>query len=212
LNLVLLAAMACPIVLLAQQDVNAPQGKFTASTDVGAALHGATTYDAPTGTYRIAGSGADMWGAADAFHFSWLQLAGDAALTADVHFPAEVTGPLEKAVLIMRQSLAPGSPYADTAIHADGHITLQYRIAPDGKTDDVTSTEHKSVRLRIERKGNVFTAYNSTADGKMTPFASIAIPMSGPIYIGLGVCSHAPGQLATVMFSSVTIERPAAAR
>ena len=205
-NLVLLAALTLPALVHAQQGAIGAQGKFSGSTDVGATLKGSTVYNAANGSYRITGSGADMWGAADAFHLNWIQLAGDAALTADVHFPLGPVTPLEKGVLIMRQSLDPASPYADVAIHGDGHITLQYRSAAGGKTEDTTSTEHGSVRLRIERKGNVFTAYNLAADGKLTAFASTTIAMEGPIYVGLGVCAHDANALATLTFSNVTIE------
>ena len=43
-----------------------------------------------------------------------LLLSGDVTLTADVAFPADGGAiPLKKAVLIVRQSLDPASPYAD---------------------------------------------------------------------------------------------------
>ena len=61
-----------------------------------------------------------MWGGADAFRFAWTRVSGDASLTATVVFPPGNHPPNEKAVLIFRQSLDPGSPYADIAIHADG--------------------------------------------------------------------------------------------
>ena len=109
-----------------------------------------------------------MWGVADAFHFSWVRLSGDAALTADIQFPWASKAPLEKAVLIFRQSLDPGSAYADIAIHADGHTTLQYRATAGGKTADVTAAEHGSPRLRIERAGNRFTASTGSAEAVPT--------------------------------------------
>ena len=75
-----------------------------------------------------------MWGAADAFHMSWVRISGDVTLTADVRFPPEGGAiPLKKAVLIVRQSLDPDSAYADVAIHGDGHITLQYRETKGGR-------------------------------------------------------------------------------
>ncbi len=203
-ELILPAALA--VSCASAQQTGGPHGIFSGSSDVGATQPGSSVYEQAGDAYRLTGGGADMWGDADAFHFTWVRLSGDAALTADVHFPAETLGPLEKAVLIFRQSLEPGSPYADIAIHADGHITLQYRATAGGKTADVTATE-RSTRLRIVRSGNRFTALTGSADGKLTPFANSDIVLSGPVYVGIGVCAHQPDGLATVSFSNVKLER-----
>ena len=202
-SLLLAVTLSTAILVTAQE----PQGIFEGSTDVGKTEKGSTIYDAASGSYRVTGGGADMWGSADAFHFTWVRLSGDATLTADVHFPAGDLAPLEKAVLIFRQSLDPASAYADVAIHADGHITLQYRVASGGRTEDITSAEHGSARLRIERKGNRFTAFTGSGDGKLTAFSDRTVPMEDPVYAGIGVCSHAAEDLATVTFSNVTVQR-----
>jgi hypothetical protein len=202
LDAIVVIALAAPGVVLAQQG-----GIFTGASDVGKTQAGSSVYDPATKVYTITGGGADMWGAADAFHFSWVQLTGDAALTADVHFPAGPLAPLEKAVLIFRQSLDPGAAYADNAIHADGHITLQYRITAGGQTADVTLPEHGATRLRIERSGDKFTASAASADGKFTPFSTQTIVLTGPVYVGIGVCAHDAAGLATVSFANVSIER-----
>jgi TolB protein len=203
LQLLLSLTVAACGVVVAQQS---PGGIFSGSSDVGKTRAGSTVYDAAGKTYRVTGGGADMWGDADAFHFTWVRLSGDAALTADVQFAPGSHAPLEKAVLIFRQSLEPGSPYADIAIHADGHITLQYRATAGGKTADVTATERGSTRLRIERAGNKFTTSIGSADGNMTSFSSQEIALGDPVYAGIGVCAHTAEGLTTANFSNVTIE------
>lgn len=180
---------------------------FDGSTDIGAARPGSTAYDAKRGEYRIAGGGADMWGESDAFRFSWTRLSGDATLTADIHFPPGKLVPLEKAVLIFRQSLDPASAYADVAIHGDGHITLQYRKVTGGKTEDTTSTEHGSTRLRIERKGDQFTISAGPSDGQLVASPPVTVALHDPVYVGLGMCAHDADGLATVTFSNVQLER-----
>jgi TolB protein len=186
------------------------RGIFPGSTDIGAAQKGSSEFDPATATYRIAGGGADMWGAADAFHLDWQALVGDAALTAAVRFPPGTHPPNEKAVLIFRQSLDPGSMYADVAIHADGHITLQYRAVPNGPTDDILAPQHGSpdqpTPLRIVRKGDVFEAWAPGPDGRLVKFASAVIALHDPMYVGLGVCAHDAKGLATVTFSQVRID------
>jgi hypothetical protein len=205
LNRILAVALVASCTVAAQQTVGGLHGIFAGSTDVGKLLKGATVYEPASGSYRVTGGGADMWGGEDAFHFSWVRLSGDATLTADVHFPSGGVPPLEKAVLIFRQSLDPTSPYADVAIHRDGHVTLQYRAVTGGKTEDVTSPEHGSTRLRIERSGNRFTAFTGSGDGKLTAFSTSTVLLDDPVYVGIGVCSHNADGLTTVTFSNVTL-------
>ncbi|HEY3707054.1 MAG TPA: hypothetical protein VGL22_18485 [Terracidiphilus sp.] len=185
-----------------------PRGLFPGSDDIGHTKPGASAYDAATKSYRVTGGGADMWFAADDFHLTWVKLSGDVTLTADVAFTPQPAQPLAKAVLIVRQSLDPKSAYADVAIHADGHITLQWREKSGDPTKDLTAPEHKSTTLRLERKGDVFTAYARKPDGSLDPFASYTVPMTGDVYVGLGVCPHDANGLATAAFSNVKIDQP----
>jgi TolB protein len=197
------------------QSTTSNSGVFQGSTDIGATAKGFTAYDPASDNYRITGGGADMWGTADAFRLIWIRLSGDATITADVHFASSTPVPLEKGVLIFRQNLDPGSAYADVAIHGDGHITLQYRKSSGGETADQTSADHGSVRLRIERRGNQFTGYAESSDGKMIPFASSTVDLQDPVYVGLGVCAHNQAGVSSVTFSNVKIEqsdRPTTAR
>ncbi len=194
-------------MVVAQPRPSGARSIFEGASDVGKTKAGSTVYEPAGNLYRVTGGGADMWGAADDFHFSWVRVSGDATLTADIQFPWSSKAPLEKAVLIFRQSLDPASAYADNAIHADGHITLQYRATAGGKTADVTAAEHGSTRLRIERSGNRFTAYTGSADGKLTAFSGVTIAMEDPVYVGIGVCAHDAEGLTTVSFSNVSIER-----
>jgi hypothetical protein len=227
-----LAAVLGGWLALPAQHAPAGPAILANSSDIGQTELGDTAYSTQTGVYVLTGGGADMWGTADAFHFAWTRFSGDGSITADARFVASYQllrrlpgdrgrmgtanvrseapmQPLAKAVLIFRQSLDPGSPYADVAIHADGHITLQYRTAAGGKTLDITAAEHGGVRLRIERAGNQFTAYASSADGRMTSFATLPIPLDDPIYAGIGVCAHNVIGLTTASFSNVSIDRAA---
>ncbi len=188
------------------------QGIFEGSDDIGHAQIGSTLYNPAKASYEIRGGGNDVWGTADDFRFTWTRLSGDGSLAADLHVDAPVTYRLSKGMLMFRQSLDPGSPYADIAIHADGHITLQYRLTQGGETKDVTLPEHNVRHLRIVRHGDVFTVYaqsgNSATSGNSTRTAapSISIPMHDPVYVGLGVCSHNTDDLQTVTFSKVKVE------
>ncbi len=191
----------------AQQQSRNPLGIFESSTDIGATRPGATLYDPATASYHVTGGGADLWGAADQFRFTWLKLSGDASLSASIHFAPNTGDPTAKAILIFRQSLDPGSPYADTAIYADGHITLQFRATAGGKTGDTTSTRHGSTRLRIVRKGDQFTLSAGSESQMEADPTPATVVLHDPVYVGIGVCAHNADHLETATFSNVKLER-----
>lgn len=184
---------------------------FTGSTDIGVTRKGSSEFDPATVTYRISGGGANMWETKDAFHFDWLKLAGDATITASLQFSQGQHVPHEKAVLIFRQSLDPASTYADVAVHANGLIALQYRAVTGGTTDDIAATQTGAAEgpttVRIERDGDLYSAWVAGPNGEWTKFASAVIALHDPVYVGLGVCAHDANGLATVTFSRVSIER-----
>ena len=50
-------------------------GVFTGSDDVGAPpLKGSAEFDTATRQYKVTGSGADIWGKADQFHYLWREI------------------------------------------------------------------------------------------------------------------------------------------
>ncbi len=201
---VIAAAVAVAAQSGAPHEAPPPIGLFTQSTDIGITQPGSTTYNPATQTYELAGGGADMWGAADAFHFAWRPYTGDASLTATIVFPPGTHPPNEKAVLIFRQSLDPDSPYADVAIHADGHVTLQWRASQGAITQDATAPPSLGT-ISIVRQGNRFTAHASDRTGQLHPFAHIDIALRDPVYLGIGVCAHDATGLATVTFTKVRL-------
>ena len=200
-----------PWLLPAQVSSASRQGLFQGSGDIGTTKPGSTTYDPASGSYKVVGGGGDIWGTADDFRFAWTRSAGDATLTADVHVAQPATFPLAKGVLMFRQSLDANSAYADIAIHADGHITLQYRETAGGPTKDTVLAAHGAPRLRIERRGDRFTASVLNGGGEAGSPSSITIPMSGSLYVGVGVCAHDAAALQTVTFSNVTVRPETAA-
>lgn len=202
-----LFVLGVPLLAMSARD----RGIFTGSTDIGAGRKGSSEFDPATVTYSISGGGANMWETADAFHFDWQTLAGDATLSATIQFPPGTHVPHEKAVLILRQSLDPSSTYADVAVHANGLIALQYRAVTGGTTDDIAATETadttKPVTVRIVRDGDTYFGFVAGPDGQYSRFASAVIALHDPLYIGIGVCAHEADGMATVKFSKVAIER-----
>jgi TolB protein len=194
------------------QGGSGPVGIFEGHGDVGTVLHlGSVDYDVATKTYTITGSGENMWLAMDAFQFAWKKVSGDVTLTADISFLNKTGNEHKKAVLMLRQSLDADSIYADVALHASGLTSLQFRDEKGAITHEVQSNLSAPKRLRIAKRGDY--VYMSLAAGSGEPNLAggwLRIPLQGPFYVGLGVCSHDKDVVETAVFSNVELTQPAA--
>src|SRR3954449_297180 len=78
-------------------------GAFTNSDDVGAPpLKGSAEFDAKTGQYKITGTGADIWGKADQFHYVWREMSGNFAVTATTKFLTEGNAHRKAAIMLRK--------------------------------------------------------------------------------------------------------------
>jgi TolB protein len=184
---------------------------FEHSGDIGAtAIPGKTVTRPPSTTWRLTGSGANIWGEADAFHYAWTERSGDLHIAADVAFEGKGVDPHRKAGVMIRQNRTPGSPYADVMVHGDGLIAMQYREAQDGPTRQIIS-DRKAVnaRIRLEREGD-YVLFSVAEPGK--PFrhagGNFRIPFQAPYMVGLAVSSHNNAVSETAVFSNVDLYVP----
>lgn len=184
-------------------------GIFTNEGPVGQTPPGCKAhFDPATGEYRITGGGANMWGAVDAFYFVWKKASGDLTLTADVQFVGTSSAQHRKAVLIVRQSLDPGSSYADAVSHGNGLTSLQFRGAAGEQTYQVYTQVDGPARLRLVRHGGEYTMYAGKPNEELKSYGPVEyVSLKDPVYVGLGVCSHVATTLETAIFSNVTLEQ-----
>ncbi len=183
-------------------------GIFSHQRDIGnVARSGSVNFDPARGEYLIAGGGGNMWATADAFHFVWTRISGDFTLTADVKFLGTGGNPHRKACLLIRQSLKPGSVYADVALHGVGLTALQYRDAPDAPTHEIQSNISAPARMRIEKRGDYISMWLAAAGEGLKPAGGyLRIPFKGKCYVGLGVCAHDNQALEQAVFSNVELK------
>ena len=203
----LLVLLASAAALAPGQSTDTAAGVFEGHEDVGAVLHpGNLAYDSATHTYRITGSGENMWATADAFQFVWKKVSGDVSLTADVSIVSTGGEAHRKAVLMIRQSLDADSAYADAALHGNGLTSLQARPEKGGPTTEVQSSVSAPKQMRIVKRGDYFYLYVA-GEGEPLHFSggSMRIHMSEPFYVGLAVCAHNKDQVATAEFSKVDV-------
>ena len=185
--------------------------------DVGAvAKAGSTTFS--NGVFTASGSGADIWGAADEFHYTYLDaqssgLNGSAEVDVIAHVDSvEKVNAWTKAGVMIRAHLGASSPHASFFVSPSKGIAFQRRLTEGGASistglPGVTAP----VWLRLVSEVNspneyVRAYYKKNASDPWTQFAQDAFPsVVWQPYAGLAVSSHADGTLAAAAFSNVSV-------
>ncbi len=189
----------------------AQTGLFQYAQDIGATQSGSSQFDKQSLQYRLTGSGANIWGREDAFHFLWRKVSGDSQLTANLSFEGPGKNSHRKVVLMLRQSLAPDSPHISATVHGDGLTALQYRPQPSDATSEIRAEIKMPARLRIVKQGNKISMLAAAqADSPPALVATTDFKLEGLYYLGIGICSHDEGILETATFSNVAVEHPPA--
>lgn len=178
------------------------------SGDVGAVGAAGSTIWRDISTATVQGSGADIWGTADAFQFVDKPLTGDGDLVARV-LSLGNTDPWAKAGVMLRESRAPGSRFALMMMTPGANgASFQYRTATDGNAGPSNSADKVTFLprwVRISRRGNVISGYHSVDGNTWTFSNSVTLNLPGTIRAGLAVTSHANGTLATASFTNIKL-------
>lgn len=190
-------------------------GSFTNSDDVGAPpLKGDAEFDASTGQYKITGSGADIWGKADQFHYVWREISDNFSVTATAKFLTDGIGH-RKAVIMLRKSLDTDSPFVQLAIHGDGTPAVQFRNtkADNTNTVDFPVEGPGTWKLKLVRQGTAIAVWIGKDGAPLRELGHTPNQLGSPILVGLGVSSHTQESVNTVLFSDVSVEQlPAASQ
>jgi regulation of enolase protein 1 (concanavalin A-like superfamily) len=167
-------------------------------------IAGSASYN--TGTWTVAGSGADIWGTSDQFRFVYRTLSGNGTITARVVTQTN-SNAWAKAGVMIRESLAANSRHAMTIVTPSNGRRMQYRSSTGGSSTDVNGgTGGVPVWVRLVRSGNTFSSYRSADGVTWTLIRSQSITMGTNVYIGLAVTSHTNSALSTATFTDVTVQ------
>jgi TolB protein len=149
----------------------------------------------------------NMWFTSDAYQFAWKKVSGDLTLTADISFIGTSAAEHRKAVLMVRQSLDPDSPYADVTLHGNGMTALQFRDGQGELTHEIQAMTWSPKRLRLEKRGDFFTMWLAYGDGEFQlAAASARMTFHEPFYVGIGLCSHDKDTVEKAVFSNVELK------
>jgi hypothetical protein len=167
----------------------------------------------PVGTYTITAEGADIWNAADEFHYAFKTLSGAGTIDAQV-LSVQNTDPWSKAGVMIRETLEPGSKFAAVYITPGQGCRYQARLTTDAAAvsdTSVATAEQMAITapywIRLERTiGGTFRGYYSS-DGvnwQSMSWNPQSIVMVSDVYVGLAVTSHSAGNVCEVKFTNVS--------
>ncbi len=179
---------------------------------------GSVSLDEATGTYSLTGSGADIWGSSDQFHYMYRELSGDGSIIAHVVDNGTGSNAWAKGGVMIRETLDADSKHSIMALTGGegGGITFQGRPVTGDRSNSMHGdiTAEPPYWVKLTREGNTITAYSSAdgvdwalftdtaTDGDITN--PIDVEMADPVLIGLFVTSHAAGEKRTYTFDSVS--------
>ncbi len=180
---------------------------------------GSVSLDEATGTYSLTGSGADVWGSADQFHYMYRKLSGDGEIIARVVDNGTGSNGWAKGGVMIRETLDADSKHAIMALTGGAGEGMAFQLRPETDSGDCKSS-HDLVPaappywVKLTRVGNTFTGFSSAdgvtweqqptrvnGDGTEVP---VDIEMATDVYVGLFVTSHAAGELRTYTFDNVS--------
>jgi len=171
---------------------------------VGAA--GSGTY--ANGVFTIKGSGADIWGSADAFHYVYQPMSGDGTIVARVATVQSLNAWVKAGVMI-RATADAGSAHAAIYVTPGKGIALQWRSAANGATVNQQVAGAAPKWVRLVRAGGDLTAAYSSDGASWTTVATVAVTLPQSVLVGLPISSHDNAQLATASIDNVSVATPA---
>ena len=164
-------------------------------------------------TNTVAGAGGDIWGTADAFHYMSLPFHSASAHSMTVHVRSmENTNPFAKAGIMVRESMAPDSPYVLLDVKPDGGIEFMTRQAAGGSTTFIAGASlswSQPVWLQLDMNDQTVTAYafsDATSRSSWTLVGTTTISLSPNASIGIAVTSHDRSRTNTVVFDDPNID------
>jgi hypothetical protein len=155
------------------------------------------------GTFTVKGSGADIWGTADAFQFVSTSLTGNGSITARV-VGQYTANSWTKAGVMIRETLGASSSYAAVEVTPGNGVVYQARTSTGAYA---VTTQGPMVAspywVRVVRSGTTFTGYASANGSSWTQIGTYTANMASQVYVGLAVTSHANLSLTTAVFDNI---------
>lgn len=170
--------------------------------DIGAAaIAGGASY--ASGVFTVAGSGADIGGTADAFHYVYQSANGNYSTWGRVEME-QMVDPGTKTGFMIRNSIDPADLEASVVATPGQGIVFEFRGTYGGATTTAAVTNVMAPWLQLTRSGNNFTAsYSADGQNWTNLGSSVSVPMNTNALAGLALASHAAGETASAMIGNL---------
>ena len=151
--------------------------------------------------FTLKGSGDDIGGTTDAFHFALKTLVGDGEFNARV-LSLDKLNPSNKVGIMIRETLSPGSKYAFIALTSGNGSTFQSRSTTDVNTSSTNSSINIKAPywIKLIKTGSIYQAFISVDNVTYAPLGSavdLGFGAGVPVYAGLAITSHDNTLLST---------------
>ncbi len=153
------------------------------------------------GQIAVYGSGADIWGSADAFHYLYQRLNGNTQVVARVDSVVN-TNAWAKAGIMIRDTLDAGSRHAFVCLTPSNGVAFQSRDTTGGSSVNANVTGIVAPYwVKLARSGDQFSAYRSADGVTWTQIGTTrTIDMPPVVYVGLAATSHDNARLGSASF------------
>jgi hypothetical protein len=160
-------------------------------------------------TWTLTGGGADIWGFADQFHFTFTPHTGNGALVAQVT-DLKRTHDWAKAGVMFRDSIEDNALFAQVVAAPCERVSFQWRSAAGNRA---AAVEVRGVAIpvwvKLVRVGDDFSGYYSADGVAWTQIGdSQTVSMSNKALAGLAVTAHDDDQCTSATFTNVSGPKP----
>jgi TolB protein len=185
-------------------------GIFDGHGDIGTGVKpGAAVYNAQTQEYAMSGSGYNIWGDHDEFHFLWKKMKGDFILYTRARFIGKGVDPHRKVGWMARANLEGNSAHVNAVVHGDGLTSLQFRKTTGATTSEIKSKITHADVIQLERKGNTYTMRVAKFGEPFVTEQVADLDLGDEVYVGLFLGSHNKDVVERGVYSDVRISVPA---
>jgi hypothetical protein len=158
-----------------------------------------------SGVFQVTGSGANIAGTADGFHYVYQPMSGDGEIVARITSVQNTTNNSKGGIMI-RESLAANSANVAMILTGGNRFQFQVRASTDATTSNWSGTQAPPHWVKLVRSGNTFTAYRSSNGVSWTLYAAspVTVPMGTDVYVGLVMTSNNNSVLGTATLDNVS--------
>ncbi len=193
-----------------------PVGIFEDHMDIGnPKLKGSASYDEASQTYNITGAGSNIWFNRDEFQFVYKKMEGDFTLTADFAFTGDTAGAIghRKIGWMIRESTDEGAASANSCIHIDGLVVLQWRpykgMFMRDPEEERFYPKQSGQTIQLERIGKVITMRIAHPGEPFQLVGSCETDaLNGEVLAGIYILAHDSNTIASAKVWNVRIDKP----